>query len=118
MSQESRSKGWRAKLNRSTENSFIGRDLQLQASRGALSTLHERRTTSIFSISGQGGIGKTTLLKQFRKITEELGQVAAYVDEGSQTNLVDNVPEALSRLASDLEKQGIELKKFQERYRV
>ena len=118
MSQESRSRGWKTKLNRSTENSFIGRTIQLQAFRVALSTPHEKRTTSIFSISGQGGIGKTTLLKQFRKITEELRHVAAYVDEGSQTNLVNDVPEALSRLALDLEKQGIELKKFQERYKV
>ena len=117
MSQESRSRGWKTKLNRSAENSFVGRTIQLQAFRLALSTPHEKRTTSIFSISGQGGIGKTTLLKQFRKITEELGHVAAYVDEGSQTNLVNDVPEALSRLALDLEKQGIELKKFQERYK-
>ena len=118
MPQESRSRGWKTKLNRSTENSFVGRTIQLQAFRLALSTPHEKRTTSIFSISGQGGIGKTTLLKQFRKITEELRHVAAYVDEGSQTNLVNDVPEALNRLALDLEKQGIELKKFQERYKV
>ncbi|WNZ48876.1 AAA family ATPase [Leptolyngbya boryana CZ1] len=118
MTQAPRPGSWKAKLNRSTENSFIGRELQLQAFRGVLSTPYDDRTTSIFSISGQGGIGKTTLLKQFRKITTELGQVAAYVDEGSQTNLVDNVPEALSRLALDLEKQGIECKKFQERYKV
>jgi Tfp pilus assembly protein PilF len=118
MTQAPRPGSWKAKLNRSTENSFIGRELQLQAFRGVLSTPYDDRITSIFSISGQGGIGKTTLLKQFRKITTELGQVAAYVDEGSQTNLVDNVPEALSRLALDLEKQGIECKKFQERYRV
>ncbi|MBD1855768.1 MULTISPECIES: AAA family ATPase [Leptolyngbya] len=118
MTQAPRPGSWKAKLNRSTENSFIGRELQLQAFRGVLSTPYDDRTTSIFSISGQGGIGKTTLLKQFRRITTELGQVAAYVDEGSQTNLVDNVPEALSRLALDLEKQGIECKKFQERYKV
>ena len=118
MPQESRPRSWRAKLNRSAENSFIGREFQLQAFRGVLATPYEDRTTSIFSISGQGGIGKTTLLKQFRKITDELKHVAAYVDEGSQTNLVDDVPEALSRLALDLEKQGIELKKFQERYKV
>lgn len=118
MTQESRPRSWKAKLNRSIENSFIGRKLQLQAFRSVLETPYEERTTSIFSIFGQGGIGKTTLLKQFRKITDELKQVTAYVDEGSQTNLVDNVPEALSRLALDLEKQGIEFKKFQERYKV
>ncbi len=74
----------------------------------------------IFSVSGQGGVGKTTLLKEFRRITEEYKQIAAYVDEGSATNRVEDVPEALYRLAKDFEAQNSNYKfeKFQERYKT
>jgi len=62
--------------------------------------------TIIFSISEQGGVGKTTLLKLFRRITTEFNHIAAYVDEGSQVNPVTNVPETLDRLAQDLSRQS------------
>ncbi len=109
---------WKDRLHRSPKSSFIGRTVQLQAFRSTLATPLDERTTLLFNIAGQGGIGKTTLLKQFRKITEDLKQVAAYVDEGSLTNAIDNVPEALSRLVLDLEKQGHEFKEFQKQYKT
>ena len=72
----------------------------------------------IFSVSGQGGVGKTTLLREFRRIAEESGHVVAYVDEGAVTNRVDDVPEAMHRLAEDLEGQGFRFEKFRERYKA
>jgi hypothetical protein len=94
---------WKDRLHQSPNSPFIGRTVQLQAFRSTLATPWQQRMTLLFNISGQGGIGKTTLLKQFRQIVAELQQVAAYVDEGSKTNAIDNVPEALSRLALDFE---------------
>ena len=72
----------------------------------------------IFSISGQGGVGKTTLLKEFRRIAEEHGDVVAYVDEGMVTNRVDDVPEALHRLVEDLERQGCKFDEFRKQYKA
>jgi tetratricopeptide (TPR) repeat protein len=113
-----RTPSWKDRLHRSPKGSFIGRTVQLQQFRSTLATPLEQRETLLFNISGQGGIGKTTLLKQFRRIAEELKGVAAYVDEGSATNAIDNVPKALSRLALDLEKQGYEFKEFQKQYKT
>ena len=103
---------------RVSQPSFVGREAQLQQFRNALATSYGERKRFIFNISGQGGIGKTTLLEQLRKISKELGRVTAYVDEGSTSNPIDNLPEGLNRLVLDLNKQGYECKKFQERYKI
>ncbi len=115
---QNRPLSWKDRLHRSQKSLFTGHAEKLRAFRMTLATPLEQRETLLFNISGQGGIGKTTLLKQFREITKDLQQVVAYVDEGSATNPIDNGPEALSRLALDLEKQGYELKEFQRLYRI
>ncbi|MBD2072574.1 tetratricopeptide repeat protein [Phormidium sp. FACHB-592] len=113
-----RPRTWKELRNRPSANSFVGREAQLQSFRSTLNTPYEQRTKFIFNVSGQGGIGKTTLLKQFRKIVEDSKQVVAYVDEGAQSNQVDSVPEALDRLAADFEAQGHAFTRFRERYKV
>ncbi|OUC13996.1 MAG: hypothetical protein B0A82_14535 [Alkalinema sp. CACIAM 70d] len=97
---------------------FVGRQEQLVAFRASVTDPEAQ--TMIFGISGQGGVGKTTLLKEFGRIAAECGQIAAYVDEGSPTNRVEDVPEALHRLAQDFAAQNKDYKfeKFQERYRT
>ncbi|XGV96181.1 MAG: tetratricopeptide repeat protein [Leptolyngbya sp. BL-A-14] len=118
MSLNHRHPTFKQRRDRPNQTSFIGRDAQLQAFRSALNTPCAERNQFIFNLSGQGGIGKTTLLKQFRKIAEEAKQAVAYVDEGAESNRVDNVPEVLDRLAADLEKQGHKFDALRERYRV
>ncbi len=103
---------------RASQNSFIGREAQLKMFRDVLTESYEDRKKVIFNISGQGGIGKTTLLKRFREIAEGLNHSTAYVDEGAQSNRVEDVPEALDRLAADFEKQGHKFDKFQDRYKI
>lgn len=118
MSPNHRHPTFRQRRDRPSQTSFIGRDAQLQAFRSALNTPCAERNEFIFNLSGQGGIGKTTLLKQFRKIAEAAKQAVAYVNEGAESNRVDNVPEALDRLAADLETQGHTFAAFRERYKV
>lgn len=107
---------WKAKRERANQNNFIGRANDLSAFRNSLT--NSESDAMIFSISGQGGVGKTTLLQQFCRITKELEQVVAYLDEGSQINPVTDVPESLYRLANSLEQQGGKFKRFYERYKT
>ncbi|MDZ8054124.1 MAG: hypothetical protein RMX68_019480 [Aulosira sp. ZfuVER01] len=119
MSKDNRPRSWKEmRAHRATQKSFIGREAQIKLFRAILSTPYDQRNQVIFNISGQGGIGKTTLLKQFCRIAEDLKQLIAYVDEGAQSNRVDDLPEALYRLAMDFEKQGHKFDKFQERYKT
>ena len=110
---------WKAKLDRLNRSVFIGRQAQLTTFRTSLTNPETR--ANIIAVSGQGGVGKTTLLKEFRRIVEKQEQhIAAYVDEGSLTNPVEDVPEALYRLAQDFEGQNPNYKfeKFHERYKT
>jgi tetratricopeptide (TPR) repeat protein len=97
--------------------SFIGRTEQQDQFQRSLLQPEHQDAKLIFGISGQGGVGKTTLLKEFRRIAESFGHVVAYVDEGVATNRVDDVPEAMHRLAEDLEGQGFKFDEFRKRYK-
>lgn len=97
---------------------LIGREDQQDLFTQSLMQPEHREAKLIFSISGQGGVGKTTLLKSFRQIAEEHEHVVAYVDEGMVTNRVKDVPKALHRLAEDLERQGFKFEEFREQYKA
>jgi hypothetical protein len=116
MSKDNRPRSWREKRDRVNKNNFIGRVDDLTAFRTSLT--NPDADEMIFSVSGQGGVGKTTLLKEFDRITKEYNMVVAYVDEGSQINPVTDVPESLYRLANSLEQQGGKFEKFYERYKT
>jgi Flp pilus assembly CpaF family ATPase len=60
---------WKAKLDRLNHSSFIGRREQLATFRASLTDPETR--ANIVAVSGQGGVGKTTLLKEFRRIAEK-----------------------------------------------
>ncbi len=60
---------------------LIGREDQQDWFARSLLQPDHRDAKVIFSISGQGGVGKTTLLKSFRQIAEERGNLVAYVNE-------------------------------------
>ncbi|MEM7557239.1 MAG: ATP-binding protein, partial [Cyanobacteria bacterium P01_A01_bin.84] len=100
------------------QNSFVGREEQIKIfSRNLNLPLEVERDRFIFNVWGQGGVGKTTLLKQFRKIAEEnkqyLKTVTALTDDDQKS-----VPEAMGRLAAQFEEKGHKLGKFTERYKV
>ncbi|BDA75988.1 hypothetical protein CAL7716_101540 (plasmid) [Calothrix sp. PCC 7716] len=60
---------------------FVGRQEQISLFRRNLSLDPENSLRRfIFSISGQGGVGKSTLARQFRQISESVKYITAYTD--------------------------------------
>ncbi|MFN6536111.1 MAG: hypothetical protein RM021_007020 [Nostoc sp. EkiNYC01] len=47
----------------------------------------------MFNVWGQGRVGKSTLLRQFRKIADEAKIISVYIDEAEKT-----VPDGVSYL--------------------
>ncbi|MBE9006604.1 tetratricopeptide repeat protein [Fortiea sp. LEGE XX443] len=101
-------------LKQRQQSGFVGREEQVNLFRQNLELpWGDDRQRFIFNVWGQGGVGKTTLLRQFRQIVEGAKIIPAYVDEGEKS-----VPEVMGRLAEDLEQQGHKLAQFTERYKV
>nr|MDZ8020501.1 tetratricopeptide repeat protein [Nostoc sp. SerVER01] len=93
---------------------FVGREDQINQFRQNLTLPPEDdRRCFLYNIWGEGGVGKSTLVRQFRKLAEEAKNITAYIDEAEKT-----VPEVMGRLAEDLERQGHKLPQFSERYKV
>ncbi len=101
-------------LRQRQQSEFVGRDDYLSTFSSNLKLpLDDSRRCFLFNAWGQGGVGKSTLLKQFSKSAEEVRATVAYTDE-SETS----VPEALGRLAEQFIQQGYKLNQFAERYRL
>jgi tetratricopeptide (TPR) repeat protein len=101
-------------LKRRQQGEFVGREEQLSFfHRNLRWEVDDPRRRFIISVSGQGGVGKTWLLRRFRKIAEEFAVVTAYADEST-----DDVPNVMGRVAEHFEVQEHSLKAFGERYRV
>ncbi|HLO85327.1 MAG TPA: tetratricopeptide repeat protein [Nostocaceae cyanobacterium] len=114
MNSPSKPKSLQEKIKRTQPSNFVGREDQINQFQQnlALSPEDDQRRC-IFNVWGQGGVGKSTLLKQFRKIAEEAKIVTAYIDDAKKS-----IPEVMGHLAEDLEKKGHKLPQFSERYKV
>ncbi|BBD68799.1 tetratricopeptide repeat protein [Nostoc commune NIES-4072] len=101
-------------LKQRQQSGFVGREDQVNQFRQNLTLSPEdNRRRFLYNVWGQGGVGKSTLLRQFRKIADEAKIISAYIDEAEKT-----VPEVMGRLAEELERQGHKLTQFTERYKV
>ncbi|WP_392530248.1 tetratricopeptide repeat protein [Nostoc sp. C117] len=101
-------------LKQRQQSGFVGREDQVNQFRQNLALpLEDDRRRFLYNVWGQGGVGKSTLLRQFRKIADEAKIISAYIDEAEKT-----VPEVMGRLAEELERQGHKLTQFSDRYKV
>jgi len=86
------------RLNRARQSRFVGRQAELDLFRGALEA--EEPAFQLLYIHGPGGIGKTTLLREFVRICETSDVGSVYLD----TQSVEPAPEPFLRaLATALE---------------
>ncbi|MCV3214864.1 tetratricopeptide repeat protein [Plectonema radiosum NIES-515] len=101
-------------LQQRQQSGFVGREEQVSLFRQNLDlSLEDSRRHFLFNVWGQGGVGKSTLLRQFRKIAEEAKIIAAHTDDSEKS-----VSEAMGRLAEQLEQQNHKLTQFSDRYKV
>ncbi|MBD2342428.1 tetratricopeptide repeat protein, partial [Calothrix sp. FACHB-156] len=101
-------------LKQRQQSSFVGREEQVNLFRHNLELpLDDSRRHFLFNVWGQGGVGKSTLLRQFRQIASAAKIITALTDESEKT-----VPEVMGRLAEQLEQEGHKLPQFTERYKV
>jgi hypothetical protein len=101
-------------LKRRQQEEFVGREEQLAFfSRNLRWEIDDPRRRFVINVSGQGGVGKTWLLRRFHKIAEEAGAITACTDENEE-----GVPSVMGRIAEHFEAQGHPLKTFVERYKI
>jgi len=93
---------------------FVGREEQLTLfHRNLKYAVDDRRRYFVINVSGQGGVGKTWLLRRFEKIAGECGAVTACTGE-----VEEDVPAVMNRLAEQFAAQGYSLDDFAGRYKV
>jgi tetratricopeptide (TPR) repeat protein len=101
-------------LQQRQQSGFVGREEQVSLFRQNLDlSLEDSRRHFLFNVWGQGGVGKSTLLRQFCKMAESAKMIAAHTND-----IEKSVPEAMGRLAEELEQQNHKLPQFTERYKV
>ncbi len=99
------------RLKQAQSDDFVGREKQLD--------LFRRNITAdvphypLLQISGQGGVGKTTLLKRFQTLCDEQKVPYALTNEFEHT-----VPQAMHRLAELFAQAGHPLETFSERHQT
>jgi len=102
------------RLKQRRSSNFVGREQQLELFRQNLRrSLDSEDYYFIFSVHGQGGVGKTTLLNKYRGLAKEADTLTAYTNEETKS-----IPEVLARFAQQLKEQDTELTEFDKRYKV
>ena len=96
---------------------FVGRDEYVAAFGTNLDVpVNSEQRKYIFAISGQGGVGKSSLLQRYqRTLADRLseGAIHAWIDHRDVTILA-----VMERIAREFSKHGFPLKKFGDRYQL
>jgi tetratricopeptide (TPR) repeat protein len=101
-------KSFQDAVRRRQQAGFVGRMAELAQFKVNLAlSADDPDRRFIFSVHGDGGVGKSFLLRQWGGITRAAGAVACWIDEP-----VFGVPEAMRAIAVDLARQGIETDGF------
>ncbi|MGB3299313.1 MAG: hypothetical protein WBA76_13670, partial [Phormidesmis sp.] len=110
----------RQDINRIQQRStFVGRVEHLETFERNL--VHLDRTADgfsypkdfLFNVWGQGGVGKSTLLRRFEDIAKKHSGLTARIDEA-----IASVPEVMAAFVKQLTEQGQAFPKFSDRYKV
>jgi len=100
-------------LKRRQQEEFVGREEQVALFQENLALPYDNsRRRFIFSVWGQGGVGKTSLLQQFSQIAREKGSLTALTNEDES-----DMPQVLGRIAEQFKEQGFHLETFSKRYK-
>ncbi|MCB8975831.1 MAG: tetratricopeptide repeat protein [Ardenticatenaceae bacterium] len=101
-------------LRKRQQSEFVGRRDTIQAFQTHLNTpWDDPSRVFIFNFHGQGGIGKTTLLKKLRQVAEQNGAVTLWSDDE-----VANVVDAVAQLAKSSGVAEQAFKEFLEQYQL
>lgn len=94
---------------------FAGRQQHLQSFQNNLNLeLDHPMRKLVWAVTGQGGIGKTTLLRRYQSLVTDMGYATAWVDEFTEANIVA----VMGTIADQLTRQGLNLHSFSERQKV
>ncbi|MBX5457775.1 MAG: tetratricopeptide repeat protein [Thermogemmatispora sp.] len=102
---------WSQIIHQSENERFVGREQELTLFLEELRRVPPR--TLIFYLTGQAGVGKTTLLRRFQAMARELGFLVAECDERQRDVLA-----VLGHLAAQFDQHGLRLKAFEDRHRL
>ena len=101
---------WGPIIDEAEAQRFVGREQELDTFRQHINSTPPRYL--LFYITGQGGVGKTTLLNRYREIARnDFKFLLADSDEQQR-----DIPTVLGRFARQLKEQNAPLKRFDERY--
>ncbi|MCA8949789.1 MAG: ATP-binding protein, partial [Planctomycetes bacterium] len=104
--------GFSARRRRREQADFEGRERELEVFRTNLALAVESpEFANVLAVHGQGGVGKTWLLRRFEAVARQLGAVTAFVNED-----FDSVPTVMAACAAQLREQQHPLAAFDERY--
>ncbi len=93
---------------------FVGREEPLAQFRANLAIqAGDPARRLVFSVHGDGGVGKTFLAQRLRLAAEEHGALTTYLNES-----VFVIPDVMNEIAAQLGRQGEPLKRFSKEYRT
>ncbi|WNG54498.1 tetratricopeptide repeat protein [Archangium gephyra] len=92
---------------------FVGRGDEVSRFRENLLLPAEEGRLFLFNPYGQGGVGKTFLLRRFQQIADEQRILGAWSNDDQR-----NIVEVMARLSEELKSKGFALESFDDRYRT